>query len=664
MPLHRRMAGGRRCRRSALDRYTALAALTHDPKIDDSALEAALRAELLLCRRARQPEDPCQARRAADGAGLRRGRRSRRIHAPIGLDIGAVEPGRDRGRDPGRDHRRRCAGDAAGARREVRPGPGRRGGGRDRRPLRPRRRGRPAKGSAVTPTTSPRCGGRASTRSSPRGSSRRRRRGRGGAPRSPRPLAGPRRARRARPSPAASNSSPSAPASCVVDARRDRRASTRSTRRSPSRPCRRFKPVVAGRDGRDGQDHPLRGAEPVCSTRAVAAAARRAAVAVAPFRPMRVGVDLDGAARPQGQRRSTRPSACSPTRLGAAGRRDRRRRARAARGRARSPRRSPTLAARAPTWSWCSAPRRSPTGATSSRPRSGGRRRRSSISACRSIPATCCCVGELGGKPVLGAPGCARSPKENGFDWVLDRLLAGMRSRARDIAGLGVGGLLMEIVRGRSRARRAGAPRTHDAAARRRHRAGRRPLALGGRAQAAGLFDGKPLVRHAAEAALAAGAAPVIVVTGHQADEVEAALAGLAAALVRNPDYAEGCRPRSRRASRRCPAERRPRWSCSATCRGVDAALLDDRPPGRARPPSSVPVIAASAAIRSLLRARLRPRSPAHRRRRCAGPLTAGSRQICAEWPVRRSGGPAGCGHDRGARRAERGRAAISVSVY
>ena len=28
-------------------------------------------------------------------------------------------------------------------------------------------------------------------------------------------------------------------------------------------------------------------------------------------------------------------------------------------------------------------------------------------------------LGELDGKPVIGAPGCARSPKENGFDWVL-----------------------------------------------------------------------------------------------------------------------------------------------------------------------------------------------------------------------------------------------------
>jgi molybdenum cofactor cytidylyltransferase len=54
-------------------------------------------------------------------------------------------------------------------------------------------------------------------------------------------------------------------------------------------------------------------------------------------------------------------------------------------------------------------------------------------------------VGELDGKPVIGAPGCARSPKENGFDWVLQRLIAGAPIGRREIQAMGVGGLLMEI---------------------------------------------------------------------------------------------------------------------------------------------------------------------------------------------------------------------------
>lgn len=55
-------------------------------------------------------------------------------------------------------------------------------------------------------------------------------------------------------------------------------------------------------------------------------------------------------------------------------------------------------------------------------------------------------LGECGAVPVIGAPGCARSPKENGFDWVLQRLLAGVRVTAQDIRRMGTGGLLMEIV--------------------------------------------------------------------------------------------------------------------------------------------------------------------------------------------------------------------------
>ena len=54
-------------------------------------------------------------------------------------------------------------------------------------------------------------------------------------------------------------------------------------------------------------------------------------------------------------------------------------------------------------------------------------------------------IGTLGDKPAIGAPGCARSPKENGFDWVLSRVLADIPVTRADIQGMGVGGLLMEI---------------------------------------------------------------------------------------------------------------------------------------------------------------------------------------------------------------------------
>ena len=54
-------------------------------------------------------------------------------------------------------------------------------------------------------------------------------------------------------------------------------------------------------------------------------------------------------------------------------------------------------------------------------------------------------LGELDGTPVVGLPGCARSPALNGVDWVLERLAAGLAVDSEDIAAMGVGGLLKEI---------------------------------------------------------------------------------------------------------------------------------------------------------------------------------------------------------------------------
>jgi molybdenum cofactor cytidylyltransferase len=143
-------------------------------------------------------------------------------------------------------------------------------------------------------------------------------------------------------------------------------------------------------------------------------------------------------------------------------------------------------------------------------------------------------LGQIGDVPVLGAPGCARSPKENGFDWVLNRLLADLPVTSDDVAGLGVGGLLTEIAtRPQPRAGQS-------------HRIAAVVLAAGSSRRMGEVnklvakVGGKPLVRIAAEAAVGARAEPVIVVTGHEPERVEAALAGLPVVLVHNPDHAGG----------------------------------------------------------------------------------------------------------------------------
>ena len=54
-------------------------------------------------------------------------------------------------------------------------------------------------------------------------------------------------------------------------------------------------------------------------------------------------------------------------------------------------------------------------------------------------------LGELGDVTVVGAPGCARSPKTNVVDRVLPRLLVGDRLGRRDLVSLGHGGLLEDV---------------------------------------------------------------------------------------------------------------------------------------------------------------------------------------------------------------------------
>ena len=148
-------------------------------------------------------------------------------------------------------------------------------------------------------------------------------------------------------------------------------------------------------------------------------------------------------------------------------------------------------------------------------------------------------LGSLGAAHVVGLPSCARSPKPNGFDFVLWRLLAGLPIGREEIAAMGVGGLLAEIpTRPQPRDGRTDiAPRAPRIAA--------VILAAGlssrmGANKLLAPLAGKPLLRHAVEAAAQSAAAPVIVITGRDAEPVTAALAGLDVRFVHNPDFASG----------------------------------------------------------------------------------------------------------------------------
>lgn len=77
--------------RLRLDAYTAFVALTHDPKIDDPGLEAALRSECFYVGALGSRKTHGRRVERLTAAGFDEAAIAR-IHAPIGLDIGAVSP--------------------------------------------------------------------------------------------------------------------------------------------------------------------------------------------------------------------------------------------------------------------------------------------------------------------------------------------------------------------------------------------------------------------------------------------------------------------------------------------------------------------------------------------------------------------------------------------
>lgn len=145
--------------------------------------------------------------------------------------------------------------------------------------------------------------------------------------------------------------------------------------------------------------------------------------------------------------------------------------------------------------------------------------------------------------PVLGLPGCARSPKLNGFDWVLERIAANIEVTSNDIMLMGAGGLLKEIS-SRPQPRNRIDPNAEQT---------RSELSISAILLAAGQsrrmgstnkllmqIDGVTMVRRAAEAIIKSKASPIIVVTGYEADRVKKELDGLDVVFVHNTHYGEG----------------------------------------------------------------------------------------------------------------------------
>jgi molybdenum cofactor cytidylyltransferase len=169
-------------------------------------------------------------------------------------------------------------------------------------------------------------------------------------------------------------------------------------------------------------------------------------------------------------------------------------------------------------------------------------------------------LGRLGAMPVLGLPGCARSPKENGFDWILQRLLAGLRVTREDVMRMGGGGLLAEIP-SRGLPRAEAAPPSLKPTAPTPPRIAALLLAAGQSRRMGEVnkllvpLDGIAMVRRVAERVLASSASPVIAVLGHERDQVRGALGGLKLSCVYNPEFAGGISSSLKRGLAALPAD-------------------------------------------------------------------------------------------------------------
>ncbi|KAA0571799.1 molybdopterin-binding/glycosyltransferase family 2 protein [Azospirillum sp. Sh1] len=179
------------------------------------------------------------------------------------------------------------------------------------------------------------------------------------------------------------------------------------------------------------------------------------------------------------------------------------------------------------------------------------------------------------GKPVLGLPGCARSPKLNGFDWVLQRIAAGIPPNRADVMRMGVGGLLAEIpTRPLPRAGVATeAPRAPRVTA--LVLAAGRSSRMGPTNKLLAEVNGTPLVARAVDAALASQASSVIVVTGHQGESVARALADRPVTFVHNPAFADGLSSSLRAGLAAVPSESDAVVVCLGDMPRVASAVID-----------------------------------------------------------------------------------------
>jgi len=149
-------------------------------------------------------------------------------------------------------------------------------------------------------------------------------------------------------------------------------------------------------------------------------------------------------------------------------------------------------------------------------------------------------------------------------------------------------------------------------------------------------IDGKPLVRHVAEAAVHAGVDPVIVVTGHRAEEVRSALAGLAVHVVHNDVFAEGLSTSLKKGFAALPPTARAAMILLADMPFVTTDLIDALAAGwreRGEPAALVPTYKGRRGNPVVISRELRPMIEQLSGDVGAGPMLRGRSDVL-EWPM------------------------------
>ncbi|MBT4520059.1 MAG: NTP transferase domain-containing protein [Halieaceae bacterium] len=151
-------------------------------------------------------------------------------------------------------------------------------------------------------------------------------------------------------------------------------------------------------------------------------------------------------------------------------------------------------------------------------------------------------AAHIGDCQVINMPGCSRSPKLNGLDWVMQRMSAGLSIAKADILSMGVGGLIKDVShRWRMREQSSLMEQLQPS-----HRVAAivlgagRSARMGEQNKLLARVGGVPMLQRVVDAALGADVCSVTVVTGCQAEEAHKLLQGRDIAYVHNDAYREG----------------------------------------------------------------------------------------------------------------------------